>query len=162
MGNVFCLEPEENFPEIFGVVASLPPWKMCFLLSKIANVELVHEDALNIALPPIQLVIGSTMVTFEKFLWLDDENEQFIHLIQNKAKSKVHAGSSSSNNSLFGDVDIAEQSYILLNEWRDVNYLIKMEGCESFFDPYELKNEKGVRMILKSTVDQFRNYDKIV
>ncbi|PLX15630.1 MAG: IPExxxVDY family protein [Salinivirgaceae bacterium] len=162
MGNVFCLEPEENFPEIYGVVASLPPWKMCYLLSKVANVELIHEDALNTAPPPIQLVTGSSMITFEKFVWLDVENEQFIHLVQNIAKSKVKTESLVSNNTLFGDVDLDEQSFTLLSEWGDVNYLIKTEGCEDFFDPYALKNEKGIRMVLKSTVDQFKNYDKIV
>lgn len=162
MGNVFCLEPEEDFPEIFGVVASIPPWKMCYIIAEKAKVELVHEDALMNSPTPIQLVYESNLITFEQYVWYDDENEQFIHLIQNRVKQIIRAKDRNGNNTLFGSVDEQEKEFLLLEEWKNVDYLIKTEGCAGFFDPNMLRLEKKIRMVLNSTVDQFKNYEKIV
>jgi hypothetical protein len=162
MPDVFCLEPENDFPEIYGLISSLPPWKMCYVLSKKNKIELMHEDVSENALPPIQLVDGSSFISFDRYVWFNEEFEQFIHLIQNKVVANVSINNADNANTLFALEETKEQTYMLLNEWKQVDYLIRTEGCEDFFNPFSLKEEKGVRMVLQSNMDQFKNYDKII
>lgn len=162
MADVFCLEPEDDFPEIFGIVSSLPPWKMCYLISKVTNLELIHEDVAENSPPPIQIIEGAVFVTFERYVWFSEENEQFIHLIQNKVVSNIEVDKGGDGSTLFRSEETNERTFTLLQEWGQVNYLIRTEGCNDFFNPYLLKEEKWVRMVLKSTMDQFKNYDKII
>ncbi len=162
MSIVLTFEPEDDFPEIFGIVSDLPPWKMCFLISRFTGLELGHEDAMDNAGPPFQLVNNAELFAFEKYIWTDDEENRYLNLINNRMLVENQISKSGQQNLLFPDEENSPTSIYLLEEWNYVNYLIKTEGLEDIFNPFDLKNIPGIRMVISATADKFKNYEKII
>jgi len=162
MGNVFYLEEDIEFPDVYGIITDLPPWKMCYIIAELIGVQLSHEDILNRAPDPIEKVYEQQLVSFEKYVWTDEESGQFIHLIENSKKIDATPPQENINKELFEDVPMGGQQLHLLEEWSDVKFLIRTEGVESFFDPFQLKQIGGVRMIIKSSASEFKNGEKII
>lgn len=163
MGNVFILDEDIEFPDVYGVITDLPPWKMCYLIARQSGLELSHEDILNRPTDPIKHISHNELTTFEKYIWFDEDTEQFLHLIENKKSvERSTTGENTKNKDLFGDVSVGKQYIYLLEEWSHVNYLIRTEGLESVFNPFNLKGLQGVRMVVKTSTSDFKNYDKIL
>ncbi len=162
MGNVFYLEEEIEFPDVFGIITDLPPWKMCYLIAGETGIQLSHEDILNRPPDPIEKVYNQQLITFEKYLWSDDEGDQFIHLIENRKQLDLPPDPKELNKGLFDDVPRREQYLYLLEEWSHVKYLIRAEGVNSLFNPLELKHINGIRMIIQSSASEFKNGEKII
>ncbi len=162
MSNILTLELEHDYPEIFGIISDLAPWKMCFLLSNYTGLELTHEDALDKAGAPIQLIQNSNLYAFERYLWASEDDPCFLSLINNKLLVDSPVDKSKQTGSLFQEDDRPQKSIHLLDEWNYVNYLLRTEGLEEIFDPFGLKNIPGIRMVISSTADQFKNYEKVI
>lgn len=158
------LDMEVEFPDIFGIVTDLPPWKLCRLVSRGFGFELAHQDIAPNASEPLNVIVDNNIYYFEKYIWQSDSNENVFQLIQNVIK--VPSSATKENNPNFGSLfeTVAPQNLELyiLPEWKDVAYIVYTEGYDYPFVFNQLKNIQGVRMVLKSPINKFKNYSKIL
>lgn len=158
------LDMEVDFPDIFGMVTDLPPWKLCRLVSRVFGFELVHQDVAPNAPQPLNAIVDNNIYYFEKFIWQSNSNESLFQLIQNVIK--VPSSNLAENNlnlgSLFDTVAPPDKELFFLPEWKNVAYIVYTEGYDYPFVFNQLKNIQGVRMVLKSPINKFKNYSKIL
>lgn len=164
MANVFMLDMEVEFPDIFGLVTDLPPWKLCSLVSRELGIELQHHDVTPNAGDPIEVVVDNNTYSFEKFYCPTESLEKVFHLIQNVIKVPVSQSNrnQSESETLF-NLEIPEfvEEYIL-SEWKHANFIVYIEELDIDFIGEKLKNIPGIRMVLRAPINKFKNYSKIL
>mgnify|MGYP001610224843 CR=1 FL=1 len=161
MSLVFELEEDNEYFPLYGLVTDLAGFKICARLSKIIGVELTHELAYEKKHKAISLSINNETIFFDKYIWADKGSEHRIELIHNIAS--LPAGNSKTTNpmGLFQD-ELFEEQVFLLQEWKEVRYIIKVEGENCFFKPQDLKKISGVRMVLEEPIEKFKEYNRIL
>lgn len=158
------LDMEVDFPDIFGIVTDLPPWKLCRLVSRVFGFELAHQDIAPNASEPLNVIVDNNIYYFEKYIWQSDSNENVFQLIQNiiKVPNFKSVDPNSDFGSLFETVAPQNQELFILPEWKDVGYIVYTEGFDHLYIFSQLKKIQGVRMVLRSPINKFKNYSKIL
>ena len=112
---------DEVFEQPYKLIAihsSVEEYKLAYLLNKHLNLKLARTPK------DIDLREGLENVFFARFLYEDQQNYCSYHLVSNVARQEGKSGSG--GDSLFGE-QLAVKKSFLLPEFKQVDYLIKIE-----------------------------------
>ena len=160
MKSILKIEPNYDYYEpIWGVISTLRFHQICSVISKELDVEFTHQDIVDKAIRYAKVIDGNELLLFEKYIWFDDENDWLIEIIENKKTSNYQITDSQS--SLFSNQKF-QKSTTLLKEWKQVDYIVKVQGDIPFFNIDKIRNINGIQMILEESIENFVEYYKIL
>lgn len=114
--------------KLIAIHASIEEYRIAFLLNKHLNLKLAR-------LPKdLDLHLGADNMHFAHYLYEDEQNYCTYHMVSNLSMST--AGTGKEEHSLFLDDNLVTKTSYLLPEFKQVDFLIKIE------DEMEIVSEK--------------------